>query len=101
MSKIEKIKELTDLLNKASDAYYNTGNTIMEDREFDTLVEELRNLEQETGFVMATSPTHKVGYEVKSELQKVTHNHPMLSLAKTKNWNEFIQYFGNKDVIGM
>lgn len=101
MSKIEKIKELTDLLNKASDAYYNTGNTIMEDREFDTLVEELRNIEQETGFVMATSPTHKVGYEVKSELQKVTHNHPMLSLAKTKNWNEFIQYFCSKDVIGM
>lgn len=101
MSKIEKIKELTGLLNKASDTYYNTGNTIMEDREFDTLVEELRNLEQETGFVMATSPTHKVGYEVKSELQKVTHNHPMLSLAKTKDWNEFIQYFCNKDVIGM
>ena len=101
MDKIDRIKELTELLNKASDTYYNTGNTIMEDREFDTLVEELRNLEQETGFVMATSPTHKVGYEVKSELQKVTHNHPMLSLAKTKDWNEFIQYFGNKDVIGM
>ena len=101
MDKIDKIKELTELLNKASDTYYNTGNTIMEDREFDALVEELRNIEQETGFVMATSPTHKVGYEVKSELQKVTHNHPMLSLAKTKDWNEFIQYFRNKDVIGM
>lgn len=101
MNKIDRIKELTELLNKASDAYYNTGNTIMEDREFDALVEELRKLEQETGFVVATSPTHKVGYEVKSELQKVTHNHPMLSLAKTKDWNEFIQYFGNKDVIGM
>ena len=101
MNKIDKIKELTELLNKASDSYYNTGDTIMEDHEFDTLLEELRSLEQETGFVMATSPTHKVGYEVKSELQKVTHNHPMLSLAKTKNWNEFIQYFGNKDVIGM
>ena len=101
MDKIDKIKELAELLNKASDTYYNTGNTIMEDREFDALVEELRNLEQETEFVMATSPTHKVGYEVKSELQKVTHNHPMLSLAKTKDWNEFIQYFRNKDVIGM
>ena len=101
MDKIDKIKELAELLNKASDTYYNTGNTIMEDREFDALVEELRKLEQETGFVMATSPTHKVGYEVKSELQKVTHNHPMLSLAKTKDWNEFIQYFRNKDVIGM
>ena len=101
MNKIDRIKELTELLNKASDSYYNTGDTIMEDYEFDTLLEELRSLEQETGFVMATSPTHKVGYEVKSELQKVTHNHPMLSLAKTKDWNEFIIYFGSKDVIGM
>lgn len=101
MEKIGRIKELTELLNKASDAYYNTGNTIMEDYEFDALLEELRSLEQETGFVMMASPTHKVGYEVKSELQKVAHNHPMLSLAKTKDWNEFIIYFGNKDVIGM
>lgn len=101
MEKIDRIKELTELLNKASDAYYNTGNTIMEDHEYDTLLEELRSLEQETGFVMMASPTHKVGYEVKSELQKVTHNHPMLSLAKTKDWNEFIRYFGSKDVIGM
>ena len=101
MEKIGRIKELTELLNKAADAYYNTGNTIMEDYEFDALLEELRSLEQETGFVMMASPTHKVGYEVKSELQKVAHNHPMLSLAKTKDWNEFIRYFGNKDVIGM
>lgn len=101
MNKIDRIKELTELLNKASDSYYNTGDTIMGDHEFDTLLEELCSLEQETGFVMATSPTHKVGYEVKSELQKVTHNHPMLSLAKTKDWNEFIIYFGSKDVIGM
>lgn len=101
INKIDRIKELTELLNKASDSYYNTGDTIMEDHEFDTLLEELCSLEQETGFVMVTSPTHKVGYEVKSELQKVIHNHPMLSLAKTKDWNEFIIYFGSKDVVGM
>lgn len=101
MNKIDRVRELTEFLNKAADAYYNTGDTIMEDHEFDTLLEELCSLEQETGFVMATSPTHKVGYEVKSELQKVTHNHPMLSLAKTKDWNEFIMYFESKDVIGM
>lgn len=101
IKKINRIKELVALLNRASDAYYNTGNTIMEDREFDALVEELRRLEQETGCVMVNSPTHKVGYEVKSELQKVVHNHPMLSLAKTKDWNEFIRHFGDKDVIGM
>ena len=74
MEKIGRIKELTELLNKASDAYYNTGNTIMEDREYDSLLEELRSLEQETGFVMMASPTHNVGYEVKSELKKIKHN---------------------------
>lgn len=101
INKIDRIKELTELLNKASDSYYNTGDTIMKDHEFDTLLEELCSLEQETGFVMVTSPTHKVGYEVKSELKKIKHNHLMLSLAKTKNWNEFIRYFDSKDAIGM
>ena len=101
MNKIDRIKKITALLNKASDAYYNTGSTIMEDREFDALMEELRALEQETGFIMATSPTQTVGYEVKSSLNKVKHNHPMLSLNKTKDWNEFIKYFGSKDVVGM
>lgn len=101
MSKINRIKELVELLNKASDAYYNTSNTIMSDYEFDSLFDELSELEKQTGFVMATSPTHKIGYEVKSELKKVQHNHLMLSLSKTKDWNEFLMHFGNKDVIGM
>ena len=104
-NKIKRMKRLITLLNQASDAYYNTGDTIMDDHEFDTLVEELRGLEQETGIIMATSPTHKVGYEVKSELQKVKHNHPMLSLDKTKDWNKFLSYFVDinvsKDVTGM
>lgn len=101
MNKIDRIKELVELLNKASDTYYNTSNTIMSDYEFDSLFDELSELEKQTGFVMATSPTHKIGYEVKSELKKVQHNHLMLSLSKTKDWNEFLIHFGNKDVIGM
>ena len=101
MDKINKIKKITTLLNKASDAYYNTGNTIMEDREFDALVDELRNLEQETGFIMATSPTQNVGYEVKSELPKVKHNHPMLSLDKTKSLNDIIKFIGDREFVAM
>ena len=101
MNKIDRIKELVKLLNSASDIYYNTSDTVMTDFEFDSLLKELSELEKETGFIMTTSPTHNVGYEVKSELKKIKHNHPMLSLSKTKNWNEFIRYFGSKDVIGM
>ena len=101
MNKIDRIKELVKLLNSASDIYYNTSDTVMTDFEFDSLLKELSELEKETGFIMTISPTHNVGYEVKSELKKIKHNHPMLSLSKTKNWNEFIRYFGSKDVIGM
>ena len=101
MDKIQRIKELVELLNRASDAYYNTGDTIMEDQKFDTLVDELRALEQETGFIMATSPTQKVGYEVKSELQKVKHNHPMLSLDKTKSLDDVLKFLGDKTFVAM
>lgn len=97
MSKIDRAKELVELLNRASDAYYNTGNTIMEDREFDALMEELKGLEQETGFVMSNSPTQKVGAEVKSELEKVKHERPMLSLDKCHSAQELIDFAENDD----
>lgn len=101
MNRIVRIKELTELLNKASDAYYNTGNTIMSDKEFDNLLDELRNLEKTTGLVMATSPTHNVGYEVKSKLEKVKHNHPMLSLDKTKSLNDIAKFIEDKLFVAM
>ena len=54
---IDRVKEL----NKASAAYYNTGQPIMSDVEFDNKLEELRQWENETGIVLANSPTHNVG----------------------------------------
>ena len=97
MGQIERIKELTVLLNRASDAYYNTGETIMEDREFDALMEELRGLEQETGFIMSNSPTQKVGAEVKTILTKVKHERPMLSLDKCHSVQELVDFAENDD----
>ena len=101
MSRIDRIKELVEQLNAASDAYYNTGNTIMEDKEFDTLFDELKMLEGDTGFIMSVSPTQNVGYEVKSELKKVKHNHPMLSLDKTKDVNDIVWFLDERNYIVM
>ena len=98
---IQRIKELVELLNHYRNEYYNNQRSEISDFEYDQLFDELSALEQETGFIMATSPTQTVGYEVKSELTKVKHNHPMLSLDKTKDWDEFVRYFGGKDVVGM
>ena len=97
MEKINRIKGLVELLNRAADAYYNTGNTIMEDCEFDTLMEELRGLEQETGFIMSHSPTQKVGAEIKTELRKVKHERPMLSLDKCHSVQELIDFAEDDD----
>ena len=101
MNKIDRIKELVKQLNYHRNLYYNESRPEISDFEYDQLFDELRNLEQETGFVMAISPTQTVGYEVKSKLDKVTHNHPMLSLDKTKNIDDVIKFLDGKDGVVM
>lgn len=96
MDKLERIKQLIKDLNNASYAYYNQV-PIMPDYEWDKMYDELINLEEETGIVLANSPTHNVGYSVADELKEVEHNHPMLSLDKTKSIDELIEFIGNKD----
>ena len=94
--KIHRIKELIEELNKASDAYYNSNYPIMSDYEFDKLYEELDALEKETGTIFSNSPTQNVGYSVATELVEVEHNHPMLSLDKTKSIDDLIKFRGSK-----
>lgn len=96
MNKLERIKQLIKELNDASYAYYNQV-PIMPDYEWDKMYDELETLEYVTGIVLANSPTHNVGYSVADELKEVEHNHPMLSLDKTKSVDELIDFIGNKD----
>ena len=86
--KIERIKNLVELLNRASRAYYAQDREIMDNREYDELYDELCALEKETGVVLANSPTVNVGYEAVEELPKERHETPMLSLDKTKSREE-------------
>lgn len=85
MNKIKRIKELVDLLNKASIAYYKYSNPIMSDKKFDSLYDELDSLEKETGIILNNSPTQTINDEILPELKKVTHTRPMLSSNKTKD----------------
>ena len=96
MDKLERMKQLIKELNNASYAYYNRV-PIMSDYEWDKLYDELNLLEYITEIVLANSPTHNVGYSVADELKEVEHNHPMLSLDKTKSVNELIEFVGNRD----
>ena len=99
MNKTERIKELTKMLNEYRNAYYNESESIISDYEYDKLYDELEKLENETGLSYANSPTKTVGYEVKSELEKVKHSHPMLSLDKTKSVDDLRKFASNKDCI--
>ncbi len=83
--KLERIKYLVDKLNEASKAYYAEDREIMSNLEYDRLYDELIALEEETGIVLANSPTVRVGYEAVDELPKERHESPMLSLDKTKD----------------
>lgn len=99
MDKIERLKELTEQLNHYRDSYYNNSESIISDKQYDDLFDELQSLEEETGIVMSNSPTKTVGYEVKSKLEKVKHSHPMLSLDKTKSTEDLIKFSNGRDCI--
>lgn len=101
MDKIKRIKELTASLNEYRDAYYNNSKSKISDYEYDSLFDELQTLENETGFILNNSPTHSVGYEIKSKLQKVKHSHPMLSLDKTKSVDDILAFLGGRSGIVM
>lgn len=96
MDKLERIKELVELLNKAGKRYYSEGQEIMSNYEYDALYDELKKLEEETGCVLSNSPTVNVGYEVLSELPKERHDSPMLSLDKTKDREALRDWLGEQ-----
>lgn len=86
-------------LNKASEAYYNTGQPIMSDCEFDNKLEELRHWEEETGIILSNSPTHNVGAIVLDNIKEVMHKTPMLSLEKCHSVEEIIKFANNHNLV--
>ena len=96
MDKTSRIKELVNILNEASKAYYQEDREIMSNFEYDALYDELVSLEEETGLVFSNSPTVKVGYEILSELPKERHAAPMLSLDKTKSVEDLKSWLKDK-----
>ena len=99
MDKSARMKELVEILNEASKAYYAKDEEIMSNFEYDTLYDELVKLEEETGVTLANSPTVNVGYEAVDELPKEAHEKPMLSLAKTKSREELRDWLNGKEAL--
>ena len=95
--KLNRMKELIEILNNASRLYYQYSTPIMTDFEYDKLYDELEKLEKETNTILSNSPTQNVEPEAIDSLVKVEHPAPMLSLSKTKSISELASFLGNQE----
>lgn len=97
---LQRIQELIPLLNHYTELY-DAGTPAISDTEWDDLYFELQTLENTYHIYPYNSPTQRVHYELKNNLTKVTHNHPMLSLDKTKSMQDVYAFLGNHDFLSM
>lgn len=100
MANLTRMKQLIEILNDATKAY-DEGKPYMSDIDWDEKYYELQKLEEETNILFPNSPTQSIQYDVVNSLSKVTHNHKMLSLDKTKSEDEVLSFLGNRDWVAM
>ena len=94
------IKELVDKLNYHT-KLYDQGKPIISDEEWDKMYFELVKLENFHKCYWEDSPTQRINFQTVSDLKKITHEHPMLSLDKTKDIEDVKKFIGKKDSIAM
>ena len=100
LTKREQYEWLLNLMKGWQKAYDENHPTIS-DMEWDDYYTTLLRLEKELGYADPESPSQKIHYDVVTELKKVEHNHPMLSLDKTKDIEEIKSFINNHDWICM
>ena len=97
---LSKIKELVEKLNYNT-KLYDEGRPEISDKEWDDMYFELQKIERESGIYLEDSPTQRVNFQIVNKLNKIEHNHPMLSLDKTKDINEVQKFIYYNDYIAM
>ena len=100
MNPVDKMRDLIEKLNYYT-KLYDEGKSPISDKEWDDMYFHLEKLEEETGISLGNSPTIHIDYQVVNQLKKVKHNHPMLSLDKTKSEDEVVEFLAGHDGIAM
>ena len=98
----QRVKELTETLERYNYEYYVLDNPSVSDAEYDRLMQELIAIEAEhPELVSPLSPTQRVGGQVQEEFKKVTHQRMMLSLANAFNEDDLYDFDRKvREVIG-
>ena len=93
MNDTERMQRLIDTLNKWAYEYYVLDAPSVPDREYDRLYDELKELERETGVVLADSPTRRVGGEPVKGFERHAHISRLYSLDKAVSEDELDAFF--------
>ena len=94
MTPQERILQLRSELHEHNRRYYVLNSPTISDYEFDMLLKELQQLEEEhPDMYDATSPTLRVGSDITKEFRQVQHKYPMLSLGNTYSKSEVADFY--------
>lgn len=89
----KRIEELANLVRFHDKKYYGEDNPDITDAEYDSLMRELRALEEEyTEFATPDSPTQKVGGQAEEKFARREHNPPLLSLDNAFSDEELFEF---------
>jgi DNA ligase (NAD+) len=89
----KRISELSRVINEHNYNYYVLSKPAISDYDFDMLLAELINLENEfPEFIDSNSPTKRVGGEITKDFNPVKHMYPMLSLGNTYSIDEVMAF---------
>lgn len=90
---MQRIEELTEIIEKHNHSYYVMDNPTVSDYEYDMLMQELKELEAEyPELVLPSSPTQRVGGEALSKFEKVTHKVQMGSLQDVFSFEQLEEF---------
>ncbi|MBU1144417.1 MAG: NAD-dependent DNA ligase LigA [Firmicutes bacterium] len=88
-----RIDTLTEMLNQYNYEYYVLDDSSISDQEFDQLMKELKNLENEyPEYKTKDSPTQRVGGIAQDKFEKVVHDSQMLSLGNISSEEDILEF---------
>jgi len=96
---IEEYNKLNKKAREAQDAYYNKQESIISDKEYDEIYDRIVEIEEQyPDIISSDSVTQTTGINAAGS-DKVIHEEPALSCAKTKDRNELVKFIKDKEAL--
>ena len=88
----QEMQELINLANHHAYNYYVLDKPTISDYEYDQIYDKLQKLERETGVVLPSSPSNRVGGAILKGFKKYNHEVPLFSLDKCNSFEELEKF---------